>query len=148
MPHSLVTNRVHVIFSTRDRQKLMADEMQPRLWAFIGGIARKNGFTAVMIGGTEDHVHAFLELPAAINLAKAVQLIKGGSSKWCNENLPKRFEWQQGYAAFSVSASQKDAVIRYIRDQKRHHSKRTFEDELIEFLKKNDVAFDPNNVFG
>ena len=148
MPHSLVNNRVHVIFSTKNRDKAIGDDVQPRLWAFMGGIARKNGFAAIAVGGMEDHVHALLTIPATVPLAKAVQLIKGGSSKWCNENLPQRFAWQEGYAAFSVSASQKDAVIRYIRDQKQHHAKRTFQDELVEFLEKNDLAFDPAEVFG
>ena len=148
MPHALVNNRVHVIFSTKGRQKLIPEDTQPRLWAFMGGIARKNGFTAVAVGGTHDHAHALLAIPATMPLAKAVQLIKGGSSKWCNENLPRRFAWQQGYAALSVSASQKDAVVHYIHNQREHHAKRTFEDELLELLKKSEIDFDPNDVFG
>ena len=90
MPHSLVNNRVHVIFSTKGRQKSLPEDAQPRIWAFIGGIARQNGFTAIAVGGMEDHVHALLALPATMPLAKAVQLIKGGSSKWCNQNLSGR----------------------------------------------------------
>jgi REP element-mobilizing transposase RayT len=148
MPHSLVNNRIHVIFSTKGRDKLIPEEIQPRLWAFMGGIARKNGFTAVAIGGMNDHAHALLALPATMSLAKSVQLIKGGSSKWCNENLPGRFAWQEGYAAFSVSASHKDAVVRYILNQRVHHAKRTFENELSEFLRKNEMAFEPGAVFG
>ena len=122
MPHAVVNNRVHVIFSTKGRQKLIPEDAQARLWAFMGGIARKNGFTAVAVGGTYDHAHALLAIPATMPLAKAVQLIKGGSSKWCNENLPRRFAWQEGYAALSVSASHKDAVVRYIHEQKEHHA--------------------------
>ncbi|MBZ5569588.1 MAG: IS200/IS605 family transposase [Acidobacteriia bacterium] len=148
MPHALVNNRVHVIFSTKGRQKLIPEDRRPRLWAFMGGIARKNGFTAVAVGGTDDHAHALLAIPATMPLAKAVQLIKGGSSKWCNENLPCRFAWQEGYAALSVSASHKDAVMRYIYNQKEHHAKRTFEEELLQLLKKSGLDFDPNDVFG
>jgi putative transposase len=148
MPHALVNNRVHVIFSTKGRQKLIPEESQPRLWAFMGGIARKNGFTAVAAGGTSDHAHALLAIPATMPLAKAVQLIKGGSSKWCNDNLPRRFAWQEGYAALSVSASQKDAVVRYICNQKEHHAKHTFEEELLALLKKSGIDFDPDDVFG
>ena len=80
--------------------------MQQRLWSFLGGIARKNGFKAIAIGGTANHVHILLSLPATIALAKAVQLVKGGSSKWLNQEMTSRFEWQQGYGAFSVSISQ------------------------------------------
>jgi len=148
MPHALVNNRVHVIFSTKGRQKLIPEEAQPRLWAFMGGIARKNGFTAIAIGGVEDHAHALLSIPSAMSLAKAVQLIKGGSSKWCNENLRRRFAWQEGYAGVSVSSSHKDAVIRYIHHQKEHHKRQAFEDELMELLKKSGMDFDPNDVFG
>ena len=148
MPHALVNNRVHVIFSTKGRQKLIPDDNQPRLWAFMGGIARKNGFTAVAVGGTYDHAHALLAIPATMPLAKAVQLIKGGSSKWCNESLPRRFAWQEGYAVLSVSASHKDAVVRYICNQKEHHAKCTFEEELLQLLKKSGIEFDPNDVFG
>src|SRR5512147_581740 len=148
MPHALVNNRVHVIFSTKGRKKLVPEEAQSRLWAFIGGIARTNGFTAVAVGGTSDHAHALLAIPARMPLAKAVQLIKGGSSKWCNENLPRRFAWQEGYAALSVSASQKDAVVHYVHRQKEHHANRSFEDELLQLLEKAGIDFDPNDVFG
>jgi putative transposase len=137
-----------VIFCTKGRQKLIPENSQPRLWAFIGGIARTNGFTAVAVGGTHDHAHALLAIPARMLLAKCVQLIKGGSSKWCNQNLSRRFAWQEGYAALSVSASQKDAVVRYIHSQKEHHANRTFEDELLQLLEKAGIDFDPNDVFG
>ena len=148
MPHALVNNRVHVIFSTKGRQELIPEEARSRLWAFIGGIARSNGFTAVAVGGTGNHAHALLAIPSTMPLAKAVQLIKGGSSKWCNENLPRQFAWQEGYAAFSVSPSQKQAVVHYIARQQEHHSKHTFEQELREILVKSETPFDPNEVLG
>ena len=148
VPHALVNNRVHVVFSTKGREKLIPRNAQSKLWAFMGGIARKNGFTALVVGGVEDHAHALLDLPATMPLAKALQLIKGGSSKWCNQNLPHRFACQEGYAAVSVSPSHKQAVIRYIQNQEQHHTKQSFEDELIELLNKSRTAFDPNDVFG
>ena len=148
MPHSIVKNRVHVIFSTKDREKLIPQELQPRLWAYMGGIARENGFAAIMAGGIADHAHVLLDIPAKLALAKAVQLIKGGSSKWCNEHLPKRFEWQEGYYGISVSPSHRETVIRYIQNQQTHHAKQRFEDELLELLQKTGIEFDPNDVFG
>jgi len=81
-------------------------------------------------------------------LAKAMQLIKGGSSKWCNQNLKTEFAWQEGYSAVSVSPSHKEAVIRYIANQEKHHAKQTFEDELLELLKKTGTVFDKSDVFG
>src|SRR5438034_335825 len=107
----------------------------------MGGIARENGMRALTIGGTTDHVHALVSLPATISMAKAIQLIKGGSSKWIHDQIPRhrKFAWQDGYGAFSVSASQMDTVVRYISHQKEHHRKRTFEEEFLEFLDKHRV---------
>ena len=148
MPHSIVKNRVHVIFSTKGREKVIPKELQPRLWAFMGGIARTNGFAVMMAGGISDHAHVFVDIPAKLDLAKAVQLIKGGSSKWCNEHLSGRFAWQEGYYAISVSPSHREAVARYIQNQEGHHAKQGFEDELLGLLRKSGIEFDPNDVFG
>lgn len=148
MPHSIVKNRVHVIFSTKGREKIISPELQPRLWAFMGGIARHNGFAVMMAGGVADHAHVLLDIPAKLDLAKAVQLIKGGSSKWCNEHLPARFAWQEGYYAISVSPSHREPVSRYIQNQVTHHAKQRFEDELLDLLRKSGIEFDPNDVFG
>lgn len=148
MPHALVNNRVHVVFSTKGRRKLIPKDAQTRLWAFIGGIARNNGFAAIAVGGIENHAHALLALPATMPLAKAMQLIKGGSSKWCNQNLQGEFAWQEGYSAVSVSPSHKDVVVRYIANQEERHKKQTFEEELLELLKKSGTVFDQNDVLG
>ena|SRR2546423_11284735 len=149
MPHSYVSNFVHYIFSTKERFPFIDNELESRLWPYMGGIARENGMKALNIGGTHDHVHALLSLPATLSLAKAVQLIKGGSSKWIHDQLPKyrRFAWQDGYGAFTVSASQIKTVIRYINAQEEHHRKKTFEEEFIEFLDKHEVQYDPRYVF-
>jgi REP element-mobilizing transposase RayT len=115
----------------------------------MGGIARENGMKALAIGGTHDHVHTLLSLPATLSVAKAIQLIKGGSSKWIHDRLPKhqKFAWQDGYGAFSVSASQMKSVIRYIDGQKEHHRKKTFEEEFLEFFDKYGVEYDRRYVF-
>lgn len=136
MSHTYVSELVHVVFSTKQRRNTIPPDLQLRLWSFMGGIARKNGFKALAIGGTENHAHILLSLPAAIRLAKAVQLIKGGSSKWLNDNMNSRFDWQQGYGAFSVSISQQAQTIAYVNSQPDHHRARNFEDEFIAFLKK------------
>ena len=150
MPHSYVCNRVHCIFSTKERAPVLAQEIQTRLYPFIASIAKDRGYPAMAIGGIENHVHILLALPATTNLAEALQTIKGVSSKWINDefHLRPRFAWQQGYGAFSVSISQIPATIAYINNQKKHHAKRTFEDEFIAFLKKHSVDYDPRYVFG
>jgi putative transposase len=97
MSHSYSSNRVHIIFSTKQRQKCISDDLQPKLWAYMAGIAHNQGFDAIIIGGVRDHVHALLVLPPTLPLAKAVQLLKGSSSKWVNETA-RPFAWQEGYA--------------------------------------------------
>ena len=141
MPHSYVTNLMHCTFSTKERLLLITPELESRLWPYIGGIARENRMKALAIGGTSNHIHALLSLPAAFGFAKAVQLIKGGSSKWIHDTFGKhaKFAWHEGYGAFSVSASQASRTIAYINNQKEHHRKRTFEEEFIELLEKHGV---------
>lgn len=115
MPDSYVANRVHCVFSTKNHAKIIPAEMQPRLWSFMAGIGRQNGITPIAIGGFDDHAHVLIALPPTIALAKAMQLIKAGSSKWCNQNFGNgRFEWQAGYSAASVSTSLLDKTKTYI----------------------------------
>jgi putative transposase len=138
MPDSYVANRVHCVFSTKNRAKIIPAEMQPRLWSFIVGIARQNGITPIAIGGFDDHAHVLIALPPTMALAKAMQLIKAGSSKWCNQNFGDgRLEWQAGYSAASVSTSLLDKTKAYIRNQREHHRRRDFAEEWRSFLQKN-----------
>ena len=149
MPHSYISNLMHCIFSTKDRMPLITPELESRLWPYMGGIAREHKMRALAIGGTADHIHTLLSLPATMDVAKAVQLIKGGSSKWVHDKFRRhqKFAWQEGYAAFSVSVSQLNKTVAYINGQKQHHHKRTFEEEFIEFLDKHRVAYDARYVF-
>ena len=146
MSQSLVSNRVHVIFSAKDRRPWIAPEHQRRLWTYIIGIGKNNGIPVLAIGGMEDHIHILIALPASVPLAKAVQMIKANSSRFMRQNVSD-FEWQKGYGGFSVGASAMDATIEYIRNQKRHNQKRDFKAEFLEFLKRYGVAYDPNYVF-
>jgi len=150
MSHTYSSNRVHVIFSTKERRRCISQEMQPRIWGYMAGIARNHGFEAIKIGGVEDHVHVLLLLPPTIPLSKAVQMLKGSTSKHLNETKIKgdSFAWQEGYGAFSVSASQTPGVVEYIENQTKHHARRSFEEEFLEFLKKYSVDYDPKYVLG
>ena len=149
MSHTYSSNRVHIIFSTKNRAKQIPPEIQRRLWAYMVGIARNHGFEALKVGGVEDHVHALLVVPPTMPLSKAVQLLKGCSSKHMNDTLPAGgFSWQEGYAAFSVSAHQTPHVVQYIETQAEHHARRSYEEEFLEFLKSFGVNFDPQHVFG
>jgi len=146
--HTYISDLVHCVFSTKQRRNLITDDIRSDLWSFLGGIARKNGFKALIVGGTQNHVHILLSLPATMPLAKAVQLIKGASSRWMNEKHTSDFGWQEGYGAFTVGISQKDHTIAYIRSQAEHHRKRSFEEEFLAFLKRHGVECDPQHVWG
>ena len=124
--------------------------MRERLWAYIGGIARENNMKALAVGGTADHIHVLLALSSTISVAKAIQLIKGGSSKWVSDAFPmlRNFTWQEGYGAFSISVSGIDDTIAYIQTQEEHHRRRTFQEEFLAFLKKHGIAYDERYVWG
>ncbi len=150
MPHSYISFHVHYVFSTKDRRRIISPEIRERLWAYMGGIARENKVKALAVGGTSDHVHILLALPSTISVAKAIQLIKGGSSKWVSEMFPEihQFAWQEGYGAFSIGVSGIDDTIAYIQTQDEHHRTRTFQEEFLAFLKKHEVEYDERYIWG
>jgi len=135
---------IHFVFSTRHRTPWLGKEIRPRIWAFMGGIARENKMVALEIGGVADHVHLLLSMPPSLSPAQAMQRIKGGSSLWIKETFRGLgdFAWQSGYGAFSVGASQIDATARYIREQERHHGKKSFQEEYLTFLKRYGVLYE------
>src|SRR5213592_1645265 len=128
---SYVSAYFHCVFSTKERRPHITPARGERLWPFLGGIARKNKMKAVEIGGVEDHVHLLLSLPSTLAIAKAVQLVKGKSSKWIHETFAgmPHFAWQEGYGAFSIGISQTNTTIAYIQNQREHHRKKTFQEE-------------------
>ena len=150
MAHSYVSSLYHCIFSTKERRKTISAELQERLWPYIGGIARENKMKALAIGGVADHIHILLSLPSTIDIAKTMQLVKGGSSKWVHEHFPTRrtFAWQEGYGAFSVGVSQVDATRQYIANQCEHHRTKTFKEEFLAILAKHEIDYDPRYVWG
>jgi len=145
MPHALVSNLVHCVFSTKNRAASISDSNA--LARYIGGVAKAKSIPLIIAGGTANHVHLLLALPASMTLAHAVQVLKGNSSRWLNQQQDE-FAWQEGYSAFSVSPTNKRAVMRYIANQEEHHRKTSFDDELLELLKNSGMAFDRNFVFG
>jgi REP element-mobilizing transposase RayT len=149
MANTFTSLRYHVIFSTKNRKRWIAPEIEERVWDYLGGVARHNGAQSLIIGGIDDHVHLLLGIPPTIPVSDAVRQIKGATSKWIHDTFYDLadFGWQDGYSAFTVSGSQILPTQNYIRDQRSHHRVRTFEEEYIEFLHRHDVAFDPRYVF-
>jgi putative transposase len=141
---SYVSAYFHCVFSTKERRPFITPELRERLWPFLGGIAKQNKMKAIEIGGVADHVHILLSLPSTMTVAKAMQLIKGGSSKWIHETFPsqREFAWQEEYGAFSVSVSQLDKIVEYIRGQEEHHRKVTFQEEFRALLGKHRIEYD------
>lgn len=149
MPSTYSNLSFHTVFSTKERKRLLTKDVRDRLYPYISGIANKNNFKTLIVGGTDDHIHILLSLKPETSVSKAVQLIKGGSSKWLHDNFPNLniFSWQEGYGAFTVSISQIDVVKNYIANQEQHHKKMTFEEEYLELLKRNHIDFNPTYLF-
>lgn len=143
--HSFVSCLLHVVFSTKERRRIITPVLQAQLWPYLGGIARNNKMKALKIGGVEDHVHILMSLPATLDIAKAVQLLKGSSSKWVHETFPDQqaFEWQAGYGAFSIGISGMADTLIYIENQAEHHKRISFQEELASILKKHGIEFEP-----
>jgi REP element-mobilizing transposase RayT len=149
MAHSYTSALFHCVFSTKERRRTIDADLQPRLWSYMGGIARANSMKALAIGGVEDHVHLLLSLPSTMAVAKAMQLIKGGSSKWVHDEFPSRkdFAWQEGYGAFSIGVSQVDDTKRYIANQAEHHRTKSYQEEFLTFLERHGIEYDPRYLW-
>jgi REP element-mobilizing transposase RayT len=135
---------VHIVFSTSNRAPLLTDAIRPDIHGYLGGIMRELDSIPIVIGGTTDHVHLLTRLPANLALADCLRVVKTNSSRWVKERWPqqRKFSWQGGYGAFSVSESRRAAVIRYIQDQQQHHRRVSFQDEFLALLKSHRVEFD------
>ncbi len=142
--HSLTSWLVHCVWSTKNREPSLTSDLRSRLWPYLGGIAKQNEIKTLAIGRMADHVHVVLSLPATLSVAKAVQLLKGNSSKWLRETFPKMrsFAWQEGYGAFSVGVSGLDATVAYIQNQTEHHRARSFREEYVAMLNRHGFAYD------
>src|SRR5947199_4963373 len=149
MSQSLAKLLVHLVYSTKHRQPWLAPEHRPALFAYQAGIFREWESPALVIGGVEDHVHALFVLSKNLALKKIVEEVKKGSSKWMKSDGPRiaEFCWQAGYAAFSVSQSNVEAVSHYISTQEEHHRKMTFQDELRELLRRHGIEWDERYVW-
>jgi REP element-mobilizing transposase RayT len=150
MANTFSSLNYHLVFSTKNREPWLTDEVRARLWPYLGGIARENKMKALQIGGVADHVHVLVSIPPALAVSKAVQLLKGGSSHWLKETFPElaAFSWQDGYGVFSVSQSQLRTVERYIEGQEEHHRLKSFAEEYRAFLTRHGIEFDERYLLG
>jgi putative transposase len=149
MPQSLAKVYLHVVFSTKNRAPLLADEWRDELFRVMGGASNNLGCQSLIVGGIADHVHMLFQLGRTNTIADTVGKIKSTSSAWINQRpgLSVEFHWQAGYAAFSVSQSDIEAVREYIRKQVEHHAKESFQDELREWLRRYEIEWDERYVW-
>lgn len=146
MPHTYTAYYFHCVFSTKERQNTIPEELKSELWAYLAGIAKNLGVVPIAIGGTSNHVHALLALKPNQTIAEVVQKLKANSSRWMGE-LRLSFEWQKGYAALAVSRSLLASVKAYVLNQEEHHRKRNFEEEMLTLLKKAGIRYEHTDVF-
>lgn len=150
MANTFTFLRYHIVFSTKNREPWFLPETESHIWDYIGGIARENGMQSVIVGGYNDHIHLLVAIPATMTVSKAVQMLKGASSRWIHLTFKDMaaFSWQDGYGAFTVGLSQVPDTVRYIEGQREHHRGRTFQDEYLAFLRKHEIDFDERYVWG
>ncbi len=149
MPQSLSSLVFHLVFSTQHRRAQISREIEPALYKYIAGVLRSKQSRLLAAGGMPDHLHLLVSLGRQISVSEALRDIKSNSSRWIRGNVSNRsrFGWQTGYAAFSVSFSQIQQVRHYIENQKPHHEKRTFREELVWLLKMHQVDFDESYLW-
>jgi putative transposase len=142
--HTFADLLVHAVFSTAGRAPFLADAIRPDVHAYIGGILKELRAVPIAIGGTADHVHLLAKLPTELAVSDCMRVVKANSSRWIKEKWPerRRFAWQRGYGAFSVSESKKGIVTRYIQNQAQHHRRISFQDEFLALLRNHGVEFD------
>ena len=144
MPSTYLSLHYHIVFGTKERRPLIQPAWLPRLHEYLGGTIRGlDGFPQA-VGGVADHVHLLIGLKATHCLADVLRELKKASSTWVHDELGDRsFAWQEGYAAFTVSATARAKVREYIEGQAEHHRTTTFREELLAMLKRAEVTFDP-----
>lgn len=148
MPQSLSAVYIHLVFSTKHRQPFLRDEsLRTDLHSFLGGTSKTLECPPVLVGGVEDHVHLLARFGRSITQAEWVKELKRVSNLWLKENGIANFEWQGGYADFSVSQSNLEQVKRYIANQKEHHRKLTFQDEVRALLTKHQMDWDERYIW-
>lgn len=149
MPNTYTQIHIQFVFVVKYRKAMIDKSFKEELYQYITGIVQSYGHKMLAINGVEDHVHVFIGMRPTQSISDLMQDVKGSSSKWINDKklLNVKFEWQEGYGAFSYSKSHVQNVINYIKKQEQHHAKQTFQDEYLEFLKKFDIEYDERYIF-
>ncbi|WP_264520177.1 IS200/IS605 family transposase [Flavobacterium sp. N1994] len=149
MANTYTQIHIQFVFAVKFRDGLIHSSFKDELYQYIVGIIKNNNHKLLAINGMPDHIHVFIGMRPTQSVSDLLQDIKGNSSKWINEKkfLKAKFEWQEGYGAFSYSKSQVNSVIDYIKNQEKHHAVKTFRDEYLEFLNLFEIDYDDRYIF-
>jgi putative transposase len=149
MAQTLVNLMVHVVFSTKNRQPMITPEVEPELYAYLGGTAKNLDSRCLAAGGTENHLHLLISQSKKVALCHLMEELKKSSSKWIKTkgSAFQTFSWQDGYGAFTIGESQVEALKLYLARQKERHKKQTFEEEFMLLLKKYHVQYDEHYLW-
>ena len=140
---------LHLIWSTKERRRLIRPEWAGRLYGYLSSISQSKKAKLIEANSQPDHVHLYVSMPSTISIADLTNAYKANSTRWINQTFYKGkfFSWQEGYAAFSVSRSQQKSVVEYIRNQAKHHQLFDFQNELLELLKLNGIEYDSKYIW-
>jgi len=149
MANTYTQVNIHCVFAVKGRNSFITKNFRNDLHRYMAGILKNDGIYSLAIGGWKDHVHVFFELPPDKKISDIMRDLKSVSSKWINENnfVTGKFQWQEGYGAFSYSKSQRNDVIKYIMNQEEHHKTKTFKEEYLELLRKFEIEFKEEYLF-
>ena len=149
MPQSLARLHVHLVFSTKNRERLLSESVRPSLHAYMATVLQNLGCPPVLINSVEDHVHILFDLARTVSVSQAVEDVKKHSSKWIKTQGKEfaGFSWQAGYGAFAVSESNVPTVRDYIANQQEHHRRKSFQEEYRVFLERHGVVYDERYVW-
>ena len=148
MPNTYTQISIHSVFAVKGRENIITKEWRDDLHRYIAGIVQKEA-KSLAVGGWKDHVHIFFGLPPTKTISDLLQKVKANSSKWINDQgfIKGKFQWQEGYGAFSYAKSQRDTVINYIMQQEEHHKKKSFREEYLEMLEKFEIDYEEKYLF-
>ena len=144
MSHTYTKLLTHIVFSTKNRFPFINEHLRPRLFPYMGGIVRELDGQPILVNGIADHVHLLVALPPRLSLSDVLRTVKTNSSRWVHEEFPslRKFAWQTGFSAFSVSYGHLERVRNYVANQQEHHRRKTFQEEYLNFLKEQELEYD------
>ncbi len=149
MPNTYSQIYIHAVFAVKFRENIITKDWRDNLHKYISGILKQEGVFPLAVGGWLDHVHILYSMPPSKSVSEIMRVIKTNSSKWINEQkyIKGKFQWQEGYGAFSNSKNEIDRVIKYIINQEEHHSQKSFKTEYLQLLRKYEIVFDDKYIF-